>query len=239
MREAAEALRHLGARVTQWQPHDASRAFRVAYGILGGDGMRWFKEALRGGPAHPSVKQLLVLGGRPRALLGALGGILGMVGQRQLANLLPLLSHTNVYEYWNLLEEQRDYRNKFADAMDRADGGPLDAILGPVCALPAFRHGTTKDLGVAGANTILYNVLGYPAGVVPWTRVGANEESDRPASGDLVEKAAKKCEEGSAGLPIAVQVAARPWQEHAALAVMKVVEDAARKRAGYPALPAP
>ena len=151
--------------------------------------------------------------------------------------MIPLFARTDVYDHWKLVVELADYRARFAEAMDRADGRPLDLILGPVCALPAFRHGSTKDLGLAGANTILYNVLGYLAGVVPWSRVGQDEESDRPASSDIVEKVAKKCDEGSAGLPAAVQLAARPWREHVAFAAMHVIEGAARKRGDYPQRP--
>jgi len=121
--------------------------------------------------------------------------------------------------------------------MDQAEGGPLDLIVGPACALPAFRHGTTKDLGLAGVNTAQYNLLGYPAGVVPVTRVRAGEEGERASSGDIVEKLARECESGSAGLPIGVQVAARPWQEHLALAAMRVIEEVARKGKDYPANP--
>ena len=234
VREAAQALKDAGAKVVEWQPHDTARAFRVAYGLLGGDGLRCLREALRGGPAHPSVKTMLAIAGKPRGLLNAGAGLLRALGQKSLANMLPLFAHVDVYEFFQLIAEQMDYRARFAAAMDCANGGPLDLILGPVCALPAFRHGSTKDLGVAGVNTVLYNVLGYPAGVVPWSIVGRDEQGDRPHSRDIVEKAAKKCDEGSAGLPTAVQLAARPWREHIAFAAMQVVERAARKRGDYP-----
>ena len=45
-----------------------------------------------------------------------------------------------------------------------------------------------------GGYTLLHNVLGWPAGVVPVTRVRADEESDRPPSSDLVEKVARRSE---------------------------------------------
>jgi Asp-tRNA(Asn)/Glu-tRNA(Gln) amidotransferase A subunit family amidase len=237
VREAATALAQAGARVTPWQPHDISRAFRLFYRILGGDGYRWFRQNLKGHPVHPSLKPMLALGGRPQFMLRALGAMMGALGQGHLSRFLPIIAGMDVHDYWGLVEELREYREQFALAMDNADGGPLDLVLGPVCALPAFRHGSTKDLGLAGANTLLYNVLGYPAGVVPWTRVRDAEESDRAPSADIVEKAAKLCEDGSAGLPVAVQIAARPWREHVALAAMSRIEAAARTRSDYPARP--
>jgi fatty acid amide hydrolase len=42
---------------------------------------------------------------------------------------------------------------------------------------------------------------------------------------------ALQVEQGSAGLPVGVQVVARPWMEHIALAAMAAVEGAVRARA--------
>jgi len=83
----------------------------------------------------------------------------------------------------------------------------------------------------------LWNYVGYPAGVVPVTRVRADEETDREPSRDIVFSTARKVELGSAGLPVGVQVVARPWQDHIALAAMQAIQDAARGREGYPVTP--
>jgi fatty acid amide hydrolase len=69
------------------------------------------------------------------------------------------------------------------------------------------------------------------------TRVLPGEESDRPESRDMVDRVARETERGSAGLPIAVQVIARPWRDHVALAVMATIETAARKQPDFPARP--
>jgi fatty acid amide hydrolase len=72
---------------------------------------------------------------------------------------------------------------------------------------------------------------------VPVTRVLPGEESDRPESRDQVERVARESERASAGLPIAVQVIARPWRDHVALAAMAAIEAVARTRRDYPARP--
>jgi len=43
-----------------------------------------------------------------------------------------------------------------------------------------------------GAYTALANVSGFPAGIVPVTRVRPGEESDRPVSRDMVERGRAK-----------------------------------------------
>jgi len=91
--------------------------------------------------------------------------------------------------------------------------------------------------GPALSYSMLYTLLGMPAGVVAATRVRPGEESDRPFSRDLVERAARAAEAGSAGLPVGVQVVARYWREDVALAVMAALETHFAERPDYPANP--
>ena len=46
--------------------------------------------------------------------------------------------------------------------MDNSDIGRLDAVMSPVCALPAFLHNTADKVGLGGAYAIQYNVTGFP-----------------------------------------------------------------------------
>jgi fatty acid amide hydrolase len=98
-------------------------------------------------------------------------------------------------------------------------------------------HGASRDVVLAGAYTCLYNVLGYPTGIVPFTKVRAGEETGRAPSKDKVEMTAYKTETGSAGLPVGVQVVARPWQEHLALAAMYTIEQGQGRQPDYPVTP--
>ena len=103
--------------------------------------------------------------------------------------------------------------------------------------MPAIRHGDSRFIATAGAYDVLYNVLGYPAGVVPVTRVRPGEDAPRKRTVDLMRRAARQAEIGSAGLPVGVQVVARPWREHVALAAMLAIEEAARAQPDYPESP--
>src|ERR1700722_10456116 len=77
-----------------------------------------------------------------------------------------------------------------------------DVILCPVYTQPALPHGvSTTDENFRGfSHTMAYNLTGWPAAVV-------------------------RCGESAAGLPIAVQVVAKPFREDIALAVAKRLED--------------
>ena len=78
----------------------------------------------------------------------------------------------------------------------------FDAILSPVCAFAAPIHGATlrDDLDAAYSYSEIYNYVGWPAVVV---RAGSSAE----------------------GLPIGVQIVARPWREDVALAVAARIEN--------------
>lgn len=81
--------------------------------------------------------------------------------------------------------------------------GKYDAILCPVNASPALPHGMAEGAENAPifTYTISYNLTGWPGAVV---RAGTSPE----------------------GLPIGVQILARPGREDVALALAKFVESA-------------
>jgi amidase len=69
-----------------------------------------------------------------------------------------------------------------------------------VCSFPGMVHGSTYDRLPSFSYTMTHNLTGWPAAVV---RGGT----------------------ASSGLPIGVQIAARPWREDVALAVAACLED--------------
>jgi amidase len=77
----------------------------------------------------------------------------------------------------------------------------FDVIVCPVCSFPGMTHGSTYDRLSAFSYTMTYNLTGWPAAVV---RAGRSRE----------------------GLPIDVQIVARPWREDVALAVAGKIEGA-------------
>lgn len=236
--EAADILKDRGAQVTAWSPPNVGHAVDLFYGLLTADGGRSVNHTLGRDKRDPRIATIALFAQRSRLTLSIIGSLLKGVGQPSLAGLLRNFGHRDTLHYWQLVEEQMAYQQQFMHALDHDDGGPFDLILCPACALPAFTHGSSRDLGLAGGYTALYNVLGYPTGIVPLTRVRSEEEVGRTTtSRDMVEKAARKVELGSAGLPVGVQVVARPWREHVALAAMYAIEQAASVRPDYPTTP--
>jgi fatty acid amide hydrolase len=216
VREAVAALEAAGARATAWTPPDTERARDLFHGILGADGGAGIRRTLGRGKRDGRIAKM-EMSLRAKKVVDLL---LRVSGRRRLEReIVANYGHGDTDHYWRLVEVALEYRRAF----ERALGGH-DVIVCPATPLPAFRHGATEELVVPGTYTSLFNVLGWPAGVVPVTRVRADEESDRPASRDPMDRAARETERGSAGLPIGVQVAARPWREDLVLATMAAIE---------------
>jgi amidase len=78
---------------------------------------------------------------------------------------------------------------------------PYDLVVCPVMAMPAVLHGGSMKPGYADTYNEPHNISGWPAAVV---RGGTSPE----------------------GLPIGVQIVAKPWREDVALAGAVVIEKA-------------
>ena len=235
--EAAGILTAAGATAVGWKPPSLSRATDLLFATLSADAGAAHRRLLRGNKVDRRLRPLLLIAAMPLWLRAIAGAALDGLGQRRLARNLRRFAPGTADAYWLTVEAIADFRREMLQSLENGDGGPIDLILCPAYALPPIRHGATEMMPMPGAYIPLANVTGFPAGVVPVTRVRANEESDRPQSRDLIERVARETERGSAGLPIAVQVIARPWRDHLALATMAQIEAVARKQPDYPTRP--
>uniref|UniRef100_A0A8C3SB42 Amidase domain-containing protein n=1 Tax=Chelydra serpentina TaxID=8475 RepID=A0A8C3SB42_CHESE len=117
------------------------------------------------------------------------------------------------------------YRMEFIAAWRKLK---LDVVLCPVLG-PAFTLGYPGKLFAAVSSTMLYNVLNFPAGVVPVTTVTeADEDELKHYTGHYGDPWDRRLRQ--VRLPVAVQCVALPWQEELCLRFMKEVETLARAR---------
>lgn len=221
VREAADALERRGAEVMPWQPPDVAEAFGLFVGILFADNLRYVRDLLRNEPIWTPLWPYLVLAQLPNVARDWLARLADLAGQRATARLLRAARSRTATGYWQLVEAQKRYRERFLAKLDEQR---CDVLLCPPDGLPALTHGASAYTVEAVSYTALYNLLGLPAGVVPWTAVGPNEESDRPDTLDFAQRVARDVERNSAGLPVGVQVVARHWREDLVLRVMEVLE---------------
>jgi fatty acid amide hydrolase len=233
--EAAAALRSRGATVEEWtDAPDTQAGVMLFFRIVGADGLGFMKQLLQKEQPVPLLKPSAQLTSIPNTAIPLVASLMHAKGERRMANTLRNTRRQSADGLLNLLGERIAYETQFTAAMDK---GNYDAILCPLLPVPAVRHGDTGALADFWGSMLLFNVLGMPAGAVPVTRVRTGEESDRPDSKDKAEQTAKEVEQGSAGLPMGVQIVARHWREDMVLAVMGALEKEVRKNTEYPKLP--
>ena len=233
--EAAEILTNAGATRASWHMPALSRATDLLFACLSADRGASFRRLLRGNTIDPRVRSLLLTASAPTWLSSLAAAVLGVLHQSRAAATMRRFAPGSADHYWQAVAAIAQFRLDLLHALDEAEGGPIDLLLCPAYAVPAQRHGASLLMPLPGAYAPLANVSGFPAGVVPVTRVRADEESDRPASRDQVDKVARETERGSTGLPIAVQAIGRPWRDDVVLAAMARIEAGAMKRPDYPA----
>src|SRR5215213_41286 len=215
--EAVEKLKAAGAEVIEFEPPQLNLAEEIFLRILTTDDAALFTKVLDGEKPMPQLKKMFMLAQASPAKRKAIGSAARLFGQKNVTRLIPYFGGKGAEHLREWAQKQAVYRAEFLAAMDTEK---LDAIIGPVCALPAFLHNSVDKVGLGGTYTLLYNVLGFPAGVARISEVKKEEAVGRKLSFDLLEYAATKTQTLAEGLPLAAQIAARPWREDMVLALI-------------------
>nr|XP_060629423.1 vitamin D3 hydroxylase-associated protein-like [Anolis sagrei ordinatus] len=168
----------------------------------------------------------------PNLLKRILAFILSPVFPRISRHLHALLGVGSVKNLWKNNADRMAYREEFIDEWRKLK---LDVMLCPALG-PAFNLGYAGKLFVATTYTHLYNILNFPAGVVPVSTVTPADEEElklyKGHYGDPWDTRMKEAVEGAIGLPVAVQCVALPWQEELCLRFMKEVERVSLEKRG-------
>jgi fatty acid amide hydrolase len=233
VKRAGDALVARGCTITAFTPPGISAAIEQYLAALSADGGRTIAAALANGEIDPVLKQLKQITALPSGVRRGLARAAELAGEHGVALTLRALGEKRVADLWKLTDALRGYRAKLIEAMD-AD--KLDLVIAPAFATPALMHGGSKGFTLASSYAMIWNLVQFPAGVVPVTRVRA-DEADRDAPKGSLEKKARAVDRASAGLPVGVQAIARPWAESLVLGAMAAIEEEAQKDSEYPRTP--
>lgn len=232
VRRAGELLTQAGATVVQFTPPEPELMYVWLAGISA-DGGKTLERSLGRDAVVRQLKDTMRIAHMPGPLKAVVGKVLAARGEKRLAKLFGVLGEKPVADYWSLTDRRTQLRRREFDMWNELG---LDAVLCPPHTIPAMPLGTSGDLTLTLSYAFRYVMLNFPAGVVPVTRVRSDEEvRENPA--DRLERRTAECEIGAAGLPVGVQVVARPYREDLVLALMAAIEAGARGDALYPATP--
>lgn len=230
---AARVLEANGCEIVPFSPPNVAEMIFAYTSIFGSDGGTTLGMQLGNDDIDGALKSLKLLARMPQALRLTASKALEAAGEPIVARLLSAVGRRPVEELWQLTNRIRNYRYEMLTAFDKAN---IDVVLCPPFATPALPHGDSKDFVLAGSFSMLWNHVQFPAGVVPVSRV-RNEEAIRTEPRGRLERHAAKVDAKSAGLPVGVQVVARPWQDARVLAVMQAIEDGLKDDPERPVVP--
>jgi len=218
---AKDALVDAGVTVIPYDPPHTEEILFTYLGALSSDGAKTVAAALDEDDVDPALSLLLTLVKLPRAARKAAALSLAVVGERVAGRMLEVIGEKSVAELWALTRRARELQ---AEVFSTWRHLRLDAVICPPHATPALPHGASRDFTVGGALSMRYNLLDFPAGVVPVTRVRDDETTPESPARERHERRAARVDLGSAGLPVGVQVVAPPRREDIVLRLMQVIE---------------
>lgn len=231
VRQAKAALQAAGATLVDYRPPHADLIYVWLAGISA-DGGATLRNNLGSDPVVRQLQQTFRIARLPAPLRKLTAAVLQRKGEQRTARLLGALGEKPVAEYWRLTHLRTEMRRAELDAWSDAE---LDAVICPPHALPAMPLGTSGELTLSLSYAFRYVMLNFPAGVVPVTRL--REDEELRAARDRLDHSCAAAERGATGMPVGVQVVARPWREDVALAVMQAVQDGCSGDSLYPHTP--
>lgn len=227
-------LEEAGAEVIPYQPPDNWSLVETYFGSVSADGAATIKAAMGRQSLTPQLKLLATMAAIPNWLRPVVSGGLGIKGQARAKRLFNAFGDKSVRDYWRLTAQRTIQQQREMDAWDQAG---FDFLLVPPTVTPAALLGETGDWSLGAWQTMRFNLLDLPAGVVPAGRVQSEEAVARQTLVDDLDHKAARFEMNSTGLPLAVQIVGRPWSDASLLALMRELEQRLKDQADYPHTP--
>lgn len=239
---ALTAAGHTVVDITPPATADPFTGLCLASQLLNSDGCVTFNSLFHTfEPSDPGATQLTRIARLPRPLRYLYYLYVRYIRRdRPWATLIRDFGPKTAAEQWKLVARRETFRATWHQWWDGASNG-FDFILCPVNATPALPHQAMHDAVSSCGYTFLWNLLDYAAGVVPVGRVDPAVDAlgKGGSSSYRAILKSKGCDSAIArgawmhydavkmkGLPTAVQVVGRRWEEEKVLGYMAAVEKA-------------
>ncbi|NXG97843.1 FAAH1 hydrolase, partial [Loxia leucoptera] len=227
VRETRHALQAAGHQLVPFSPPRIPYVMTELFmKTFFADGGRTWLDVFKGNIVDPGLKPQVNSCKMPRLVKK----LLALLLKPLLKDVAMISTCRSVEEMWDHHHQVQVYRSQFISQWQELQ---LDVVLCPVLG-PAFTMGYPRKLLAAISSTMLYNVLNFPAGVVPVSTVTEEDEEElklyQGCCDDPWDRTLKQAVSGAVGMPVAVQCVALPWQEELCLRFMKEVETLSRDR---------
>ncbi|KAI0027805.1 amidase signature domain-containing protein [Vararia minispora EC-137] len=233
--ETVEALRSQGHECIDFRVPGAVRALELFVALSSSDGYRTVLSDI-GPDKRESALYLMTLGPRLPSFVRFFASWFSSFIDPIFAKLLALSRKKSVEEYHQFIAAKHDFEYDWRKEV--WDCHEFDAVIAPVQAVPALPHHGCDYLSPLAAATILYNIVEAPVGCIPVTRVDPDKDAVTDEWLSAPDRGSKILESRvyglggvydpvkMRGLPVGVQIVARPWEEEKLLGIMRLVDNA-------------
>jgi len=216
-----------GATCVEFKPPDVEDTIFTYSNLLSSGGPHIIKLLTVGGEAVADAIMGLATGYMlPGPVRQALAIIFRWMGAPVTSKMVDSLGQKTAAQYYEYVQAAELYKSKFAKAFDPS----LDLLLAPVHVLPAHPHMTSKRITPTVSYSALYNLLDYPAGVLPVTTVQPGDVWESPIVDKILDPAVRRAYgqilAADVRFPVGVQLVGRPFQEELVLRGMMQLETA-------------
>lgn len=228
--ETKQLLEQAGHKLIPFAPLKISYAMNEL-GLKGisADQANTILERIKGDIIDPRLKDLFYVHRIPVILKKILYFLMKPFNPRMADILRCLCGVGSISDLWKQHTAREAYCEEYISLWKSQN---LDVLLCPALG-PAFLAGIAGKLTVTASYKLIFNLLNFPAGVVPVGKVIEKDEDELKDYvgyyNDFWEKTFKKNVSDAIGLPIAVQCVALPWQDELCLRFMKEVERVTQK----------
>lgn len=225
VREVKALLEKAGHTLVPFSLQKVGESFyELAMKGAAADGAFSFAQKMKDSPLDPSIRPQFITIHVPVWVRRMLSFLLRPLSPRTSAMLSAFCGVGSIADLWKQHVAVEEYINKTIEDWRKSD---IDVLLYPVIG-PAFNfHYCCKNTQLC-TYTMLFNVLNFPAGVVPVSTVTVEDEEElkhyKGIYRDVWDRSFKEAVNGAKGLPTAVQCVALPWQDELCLRFMKEVE---------------
>ncbi|XP_017335039.1 fatty-acid amide hydrolase 1 isoform X1 [Ictalurus punctatus] len=224
LQEAKSLLEQAGHMLVPFKPPRIYTAVHEYFlKNLLADGGATIHSHLKQGPIDPCLNYG-IFPGLPRFVKKTISLVL-RCNHPHIASLVDsICGVSSVADLW---EQQSDIENYIHEVIEQWKKLELDVLLCPMLG-PALNLTYSGRLTSGVSYTALYNLLNFPVGVIPITKVTAEDEDQlrhyKGTFGGFGDKLFIKAMQGSVGLPVAVQCVSLPWQDELCLRLMRELE---------------
>ncbi|KAM3619985.1 uncharacterized protein V6R79_016746 [Siganus canaliculatus] len=231
VREVKALLEQAGHTLVAYSPLRINEvATELALKGILADGATTLLKKLEGSPIDPCLQSQLTSYRLPIWFKKTVSFLLRPLNPRASNIFASLCGVRSVSDVWNQHAAVEDYIRETVEHWRKYN---IDVLLCPAIG-PACKIHSCGKVSQILSYMILYNLLNFPAGVVPVTTVTAQDEEElkhyKGNYQDHMDRLFKEAVTGGVGLPVGVQCVALPWQDELCLRFMKEVEQVVKQK---------